>query len=304
MQDYSVIVPVYNSDSSLRELYLRTEAVFKKLDKSFVLVLIDDGSEDKSWKEIKSLKKEFGQNVIGAKLAKNFGQHNAVLCGLSLNTANSIITIDDDLQTPPEEIEKLIFEFENNSFDLIYGCYRKKEHSWWRNLGSKFIKKFSKFFLKTEGKGSSFRIFSKEISDQLLNHQLEFIYIDELLLWYTNQIGYINVHHEKRKSKKSGYTATKIFQLTFNLMIYYTALPLKMMIFGGFISAVFSFFVGIYFIIKKVYFHVPHGYTSIIVTILFSTSVIILSLGIIGEYLHRIYKVQNKKPPFSIREKI
>jgi glycosyltransferase involved in cell wall biosynthesis len=302
MKDYSVIVPVYNSDITLKELFARIKNVFEKINKTFEVVFIDDGSHDSSWNIIKEIKKENSDIIIACKLTKNFGQHNAILCGISLSNSKAIITIDDDLQIPPEEIPVLIDSFENNNYELIYGCFTKKKHSLWRNLGSLFIKKYSKQFKNGQGQGSSFKIFTSEISKQLLNHSQEFVYIDELLLWYTDNIGFVNVKHEKRKSKKSGYTTSKIFQLTFNLMIYYTALPLKMMIWGGFISAIISFFIGIYFIIKKVYFHVPHGYTSIIVTILFSTSVIILSLGIIGEYLHRIYKIQNKKPPFSIKE--
>jgi polyisoprenyl-phosphate glycosyltransferase len=304
MTDYSVIVPVYNSDSILPELFIRIKNVFEKINKTYNVVFVDDGSQDNSWNVIKKLKKENGDLIIGAKLAKNFGQHNAILCGISLSNSNAIITIDDDLQIPPEEIPVLVNEFESQDYELIYGCFSKKRHSLWRNMGSWFIKKYSKVFKNGQGQGSSFKIFSSEISKQLLNHSQEFVYIDELLLWYTDNIGYVNVKHEKRKSKKSGYTPLKIFQLTFNLMIYYTALPLKMMVYGGFISSVVTFIIGITFIIRKIYFNVPHGYTSIIVTIMFSTSVIILSLGIIGEYLHRIYKMQNKKPPFSIKEKI
>lgn len=304
MIDYSIIVPVYNSDSTLQELFSRIKVVFEKINRTFNVVFVDDGSHDNSWNIIKNLKKENGDLIFGAKLTKNYGQHNAILCGISLADGKAIITIDDDLQIPPEEIPLLVNSFEKNNYELIYGCFTKKKHSLWRNMGSLFIKKYSKVFRKGEGQGSSFKIFTSEISKQLLNHSQEFVYIDELLLWYTDNIGYINVKHDKRKSNKSGYTPSKIFQLTFNLMIYYTALPLKMMVYGGFISALISFIIGISFIIRKIYFNVPHGYTSIIVAILFSTSIIILSLGIIGEYLHRIYKMQNKKPPYSIKEKL
>ena len=126
--------------------------------------------------------------------------------------------------------------------------------------------------------------------------------VDELLLWYTNNINFKQVEHHKRKEKKSGYSFTKLFKLAVNITIYYTAVPLKIMIYGGFISSLISFFFGIYFIARKIIFNVPLGYTSIIVAILFSTSIILFSLGIIGEYLSRIYMVQNKKPPYSIKK--
>ena len=304
MTDYSVIVPVYNSDSTLKELFVRIKNVFDNNKKTFNVIFIDDGSIDNSWEIIKNIKHENANIVNAAKFAKNYGQHNALLCGISLSESNAIITIDDDLQIPPEEIKVLIDSFEKSNYDLIYGVYLKKQHSLWRNIGSKIIKSYSKLNRNEQGQGSSFKIFRSELSKKLLNHSQEFVYIDEIFHWYTRNIGYVNVKHEKRRLKKSGYTPSKIFKLTFNLMIYYTAIPLKLMVYGGFISSIVSFFIGLYYIIRKIYFHVPAGYTSLIVAILFSTSLIILGLGIIGEYIHRIYKMQNKKPSYSIMEKL
>ena len=306
MTDYTVIVPVYISASSLNELYNRINKIFQNLQKSYEIIFIDDGSPDDSWKVICELKlNSKNENISGIKLSKNFGQHNAVFCGFEHAKGNTIITIDDDLQIPPEEIPKLINALEEKKCDLVYGYYNKKYHSLFRNIGSWYIKKSGKMINKSPGEGSSFRILTKELAEQIHKHSQEFVYIDELLLWYTNNISFIPVEHQKRKYKTSGYSTAKLFQITFNLMIYYTAVPLKMMIYGGFTSALVSFIIAIYYIFKKVFFHhAPPGYTSIIVAILFSTSIIIFSLGIIGEYLHRIYKVQNKKPPYSIREKI
>ncbi|MFH0866457.1 MAG: glycosyltransferase family 2 protein [Bacteroidota bacterium] len=306
MFDYTVIVPVYNSAATLNELYKRIDTVFLGIQKSYEIIFIDDGSPDESWDIIRNIKNETkSENITGIKLSKNFGQHNAVFCGLEHAKGNAIITIDDDLQIPPEEIPKLLNAFEDRKCELVYGYFKKKHHSLFRNMGSWYIKKTGKIINKAPGEGSSFRVLSKKLAEQILKHSQEFVYIDELLLWYTNNISFIPVEHERRKYKKSGYSTAKLFQITFNLMIYYTAVPLKMMIYGGFASALLSFIIGLYYILKKVFFHhAPPGYTSIIVAILFSTSIIIFNLGIIGEYLHRIYKVQNKKPPYSIKEKI
>ncbi len=305
MVDFSVIVPVFNSEKTLEELFLRTEKVFVGLNKTFEVIFVEDSGTDDSWKVIKDLKSKYGEKVSGIKLSKNFGQHNAVFCGLNNFNGNTIITIDDDLQVPPEEIPKLINCYNEQNPDMVYGYFKKKKHSVLRNIGSWYIKKSSKHLLKSPGEGSSFRLISRQLAEKLLKHAQEFVYIDELLLWYTDDIAFVNVDHEHRKHNKSGYSAVRLFRITFNLMIYYTALPLKMMIYGGFVSSVISFIIGLFYILKKMIFHhaLP-GYTSLIVAILFSTSLIIFSLGIIGEYLHRIYKVQNKKPPFSIKEKI
>ncbi len=306
MIDCSVIIPVFNSAGSLNELYNRIDKVFSDIKKSFEIIFIDDGSTDESWNVIRKIKLDTNNsNIIGIKLSKNFGQHNAVFCGLENAQGNMVITIDDDLQIPPEEIPKLLKTFEEKKCELVYGYFKKKHHSVFRNFGSWYIKKTGKMLNKAPGEGSSFRVLSRNLTEQILKHAQEFVYIDELLLWYTNDIAFVQVEHLSRKHHKSGYSTIKLFQITFNLMIYYTAVPLKMMIYGGFSFALISFFVGLYYIVKKIFFHhTPPGYTSIIVAILFSTSVIIFSLGIIGEYLHRIYKVQNKKPPFSIKEKI
>lgn len=306
MIDYTVIIPVYNSAGSLNELYSRIDKVFQGIQKSYEIIFIDDGSPDDSWNVIRKMKQDAStENFSGIKLSKNFGQHNAVFCGLEHTRGNVVITIDDDLQIPPEEIPKLLSAFEERKCELVYGYFKKKHHSVFRNIGSWYIKKTGKIINKAPGEGSSFRILSRKLAEQILKHSQEFVYIDELLLWYTNNIAFIPIEHQRRKYKKSGYSTAKLFQITFNLMIYYTAVPLKMMIYGGFASALLSFIIALYYILKKVFFHhAPPGYTSIIVAILFSTSIIIFSLGIIGEYLHRIYKVQNKKPPYSIKEKI
>ncbi|MCX6258935.1 MAG: glycosyltransferase, partial [Bacteroidia bacterium] len=258
---------------------------------------------DNSWKVIESLKIQYPSLIAAIKITKNFGQHTAIFCGLHFLKGKYVVTIDDDLQIPPEEIRKLIEKFEEGSYDLVYGDLVKKKHSFIRNQGSKMMKDSSK---KRDndapGKGSSFKIFSRELSDKLINHRQNFIYIDELLLWYTRDIGFVEVKHEKRKYQESTYTFFKLFKLFVNITIYYTVIPLKFMTYGGLILSFLSFLMGVNFIIRKIFFNVPLGYTSLMVAILFSSSIILVSLGIIGEYLNRILQVQNQKPPYSIRK--
>ena len=303
--EYSVIIPVYNSSSTLCELFNRLQKCFSVIGKSYELIFVDDGSSDNSWKILADLKKQNPDNIKAIRFVYNFGQHNAIFCGLSHASGNFLITLDDDLQHPPEEIPKLIKKYQETSSDLIYGFYKKKKHSPFRNFGSRMIKKSAKVLYDAPGEGSSFRMITRQLASQILEHAQNFVFIDELLLWYTGDISFIKVEHEKRKSGKSGYSKIKLFKLSLNLMLYYTAIPLKMMIYGGFTAAFLSFLMGAFFIWKKLVLHVaPHGYTSIIVTILFSMGSIILCLGIIGEYLIRIYMVQNKKPPYAIKQKL
>jgi len=300
--EYSIIVPVYNSEQTLTGLYERTAAVFAQSGKSFEIIFVDDFSQDKSWEILIQLKKLHPDTITAIKLAKNFGQHNAVFCGLEHAQGELIITIDDDLQIPPEEINKLIKVYYEKDADLVYGYFGKKKHSLVRNLGSYFIKKSSRILLQSPGEGSSFRLITAGLAANILKHQQHFMYIDELLLWYTSNIAFTEVKHEKRSVHRSGYSTWKLFKLSANIVIYYTAVPLRIMTYGGFILSVLSFISGIRFIINKITHDVPLGYTSLIVAILFSTSIIMLCLGLIGEYLTRIYQVQNKKPPYSIKK--
>ncbi len=300
--EYSVIVPVYNSEQTLGELYDRTAAVFASGGYSFEMVFVDDFSQDKSWEVLVQLKKLHPETITAIKLAKNFGQHNAIFCGMEHAQGELMITIDDDLQIPPEEITKLIQVFHDKDADLVYGYFGKKKHSLIRNLGSYFIKKSSRILLNSPGEGSSFRLITRSLAVNILKHQQHFMYIDELFLWYTSNIAFTEVKHQKRAVHRSGYSTWKLFQLSANIVIYYTAVPLRIMTYGGFVLSVLSFITGIRFIINKMVHDVPLGYTSLIVAILFSTSIIMLCLGLIGEYLSRIYQVQNKKPPYSIKK--
>ncbi len=300
--DYSIVVPVYNSEGTLEELFSRTKAVFASLGKTFEMVFVDDFSRDKSWEILIHLKELNPEEVVAIKLSKNFGQHNAVFCGLEHSQGETIITIDDDLQVLPEEITKLIDSFNTTDADLVYGYYGKKQHSWIRNFGSFFIKKSSRLLLQSPGQGSSFRLMTRELAKSILKHTQHFMYIDELLLWYTGNISFVEVTHHKRSVSHSGYSTWKLMKMSFNIVVFYTAVPLRIMTYGGFILSVLSFILAIRFIINKLIHDVPLGYTSLIVAILFSTSIIMLCLGMIGEYLTRIYKVQNKKPPYSIKK--
>ncbi len=301
MPSLSIIIPVYNSQDSLQELYSGLEKTLREITRDYEIIFVDDNSKDDSWSVLQQIKAGNPAPVRLIRLARNFGQHNATLCGITMARNDLIITIDDDLQTRPEDIAQLVSHYSATGCDVVYGIPKnKKSHSLVRNGGSKALKAASKSFRGTPGDGSSFRLMTKDIAAKLAAHQFHFVFLDEILLWYTDNIGFVQVEHLQRKYNESGYTVKKLLHLTANLVIFYTDAPLKIMVYGGFIASFLSFFLGLIYIVKKLLFNVPLGYTSLIVAILFSTSIILLSLGIIGEYLSRMYKVQNRKPPYSI----
>jgi len=243
--------------------------------------------------------------VTAVRLNKNYGQHNATFCGLDHAKGDFIITIDDDLQTPPEEIAKLIETYKaENKPDLIYGFYKQKKHSTIRNIGSKLLKMYTKTFFRAPGKGSSFRIFTKEVKADVLLHRSTMVFIDEILLWYSGNISFVEVDHQLSEKPQSGYSTLKLVRLFINVILYSTVTPLKIMIYGGFFFAFVNFIISLIFIYRKMVYNVPLGYTSIIVTILFSTGILLFFLGIIGKYLSKIFVIQNKKPPYLVRRLI
>ncbi|MBE0646756.1 MAG: glycosyltransferase family 2 protein [Bacteroidales bacterium] len=299
---YSIVIPVFNSEDSLEELFLGIKTLFEARNESYEVIFVEDHGKDGSWQVLKKLKDEYPDLIKAIRLSKNFGQHNATLCGFGFARGEFIITIDDDLQTPPAEIAKLIDAMANEPVDLVYGISGKKNHSRARNLGSASLKKSSKALHGSPGEGSSFRLITKDLVDKIREHHQHFIYLDEVLFWYTDDISFVEVIHLPRKYKQSGYSWGKLMHMMANILLYYTMLPLKFLVYGGFFFSLVTFGYGVFHIIKKWLFDVPLGYTSLIVAILFSTSIILFSLGVIGEYLRRIYEVQNRKPPFSIQK--
>lgn len=302
MYDYSVVVPVFNSEYTLVKLTEGLVEVFARMDKSVQLIFVDDGSVDSSWEVLKGIKKSHSENVLIVRLNKNYGQGNATFCGLGYAKGERVITIDDDLQQPPEEIPKLIELFEAEKRDLVYGVYKHKQHSVARNAGSKMVRKSAKRFMDKPEMASSFRLFSREINQKILPHQSNFIFVDELLWWYTHNISFAFVEHRKREGSKSGYTYGKLWKLLANLLIHYTNFPLRLMVYGGLFFSILFLIVTIYYLAAKAFYNVPLGYTSIIVGIMLSTSMILFSLGVIGEYVSRLYTFQNKKPPFIVED--
>lgn len=299
----SIVVPVYNSSKTLSELFNRIDKVLQDLNKTYQLILIDDGSSDDSWNEIQELKNTHSDKILAVRFGKNYGQHNAILCGFNYCLGNAIVTMDDDLQHPPEEIKKLFLRFEETNADVVYGIPIDKKHSVIRNLGSSFVKKTSEFSSKKHIGGSSFRFLKREIVNEIRNsHNHNFLYLDATINNLTFNIEHVDVEHHSRKSGKSGYTIFKLISLYLNILVNYSATPLKLMTYGGLFSALLSFLFGTRFIYKKIVHDVPLGYTSLIVSILFSTGLILFCLGIIGQYLYKLYQLQNQKPSFFIKQ--
>lgn len=300
-KNFSVVVPVYNSAKTLEELYLRLNKFFTEKQKSFEVIFVNDGSADNSWEVLSTLKKKYPQTITAVKFTQNYGQHNALFCGLTFVKGDWVITIDDDLQTPPEEIEKLLTTQESTGADLVYGYYEKKEHSVIRNMGSWMVGKIFKNFANTSGKGSSFKLINASITEKVISRNYRMFFLDEILAWHTDNITHVVVNHLPRKEGKSGYTLFKLFKITIKLVVGYTAFPLKIISWFGLLSALICLGIVGYFIYMKYTYGAELGFTALIVSIFFSTGLILFSLGIIGEYIRRLYIGETGKPSYTVK---
>ena len=300
--DYSVVVPVYNSENSLLELFERTKAMFGTLGKTFEVIFVDDCSRDRSWQVLSQLKSQHPAEVVAVRLARNFGQHNATLCGFHQVRGDFVVTMDDDLQLAPEDIPSLIEEQKRSGADLVYGYFGKKQHGLVQNLGSFAIRKAFEITFGAKGKGSSFRLISASLIEKVKSHRQSFVYIDGLLFWYTQFVSRTPVSHAPRREGKSGYTLFKSIGLATHMLFNFTTLPLRWIVYLGILSATVSLALGVVFFIRAFLYSVPVGWSSLAVAILFTGGVILIVLGIIGEYISRIFTLNNERPQFSVKE--
>jgi undecaprenyl-phosphate 4-deoxy-4-formamido-L-arabinose transferase len=296
--DYSIVVPVYNAENSIHELINQINLYFQG-NYSYEIILVDDYSIDNSWKILKQLKKD-SQNITIIKMAKNFGQHGATLCGMKYAKGTFVITIDDDLEIEPKEISKLIEKQKQSEAQLVYGVFKKKNNSLLRSFLSSIYKLVSKLEGKNKGKGSSFRLLHKNLYSQLVNNHRHFVFIDELCLWYTNEIGFTPVVFNNNHSDKKRYKTSILIRITSNLILFSSSFPLKLVTYIGLLMTLINFGFGSYFIVKKLFFRIDTpGFSAIIVSVLFSSGLIILSIGIIAQYIRHMLRKLNNVPSYN-----
>ncbi len=298
--DYSIVVPVYNGGRSIPDLCGRIMQVLQNV--VFEIVFVDDGSSDDSWQKITRLRNENPGVVKGIQLWKNYGQHAALSCGFGFCTGRYTVTIDDDLQHDPEDILLLIDQQKKTAADVVYGVSDKQYKSAIRMLGTKYVEFESKYFDGNEFRPSSFRLLDTAIAHSVARHTNSFINLDNLIKWYTSSFSFVAVRHTERIHGTSGYNLTKLTRHYLNGVVNYSAVPLKVMTVIGFVFSIIFFLLGLLFVVKKLFFNVPIGYTSTIVAILFCSSIIVFCLGVIGQYLFRMYVNQQHKPLFSIKQ--
>ena len=303
MIDISIVTPVYNSENNLVELHKQIRHTL--VDLKFELILVNDQSKDNSWKVIEKLTQEF-TNIIGINLRKNSGQDNAIFAGIQYAKGNYIVIIDDDLQHSPRDIIKL-YEEVKKGYDVCYANFENKKQALWKNIGSWLNGKMAEIIIAKPKDIylSPFKIIKKDIIDEVKSTNYLYPYIDGIIFSITNNITQIDAKHYDRFSGVSNYTLLESIKVFMKLATGFSVFPLRVASFMGVLTSICGFILGLYFIIE--YFLIsasPEGWTSMIVIVLFLGGIILISLGIVGEYLGRIYLSINKKKSYSVKKEL
>jgi glycosyltransferase involved in cell wall biosynthesis len=298
----SVVVPVYRSAETLVQLAERLRATIARLGCRGEIIFVDDGSPDDSWQVLCHLHEADPEGITAIQLMRNFGQHNALMCGFRHARGRLVVTIDDDLQHPPEEIAKLLTALTEQELDLVYGCPLGKKHSFWRNAGSAVVTSFYRLAFRSTITITSFRAMRRQLVESILSYSKSFTFIDGLLAWNTQRIGQVAVEHHPRTNGRSGYSLAKLLLLAFNLFTNFSLLPLQLVSGCGLFAAGSGFLVGVYYFFQYVFHNITvPGYASTIIAVLFLGGMQLLALGILGEYMGRLHLNVNRKPQYVER---
>jgi len=302
-QGISVVVPVYRSEIILPELAQRIAQVLPDQAEQFELIFVNDCSPDGSWHIISTLQRQYPW-ISGINLMRNYGQHNALLCGIRSARYEVIVTMDDDLQHPPEEIPKMLAQL-SHGYDVVYGTPEREQHGLGRDLASLATKMALRSVMGAEiaKQVSAFRVFRRHVTRSFQQYEGSFVSIDVLLTWGTNRFGATKVRHEMRHQGSSGYTFRKLVNHAMNMMTGFSTVPLQFASIVGFFFTLFgigilAYVVGRYFISGNT---VP-GFPFLASIIAIFSGAQLFALGIIGEYLARMHFRMMDRPSYVVRD--
>jgi glycosyltransferase involved in cell wall biosynthesis len=297
----SIVIPVYNGADSIGELVAALEAL--DIPGGHEIVLVVDGSPDSSLEVCRELVARSRVPITLIDHARNFGEHNAVMTGLRHASGAHVINMDDDLQNPPEEVARLLAHAQETGVDVVYTYYEESKHAAWRNLGSRFTNWVASFVLD-KPKGlylSSFRCMSAFVVREITRYEGPFPYIDGLILQVTQKIDRLLVRHLPRAIGRSNYTLRRLLRLWMSMFVNFSVMPLRISTLTGFALSVLGGLGGLAAIIEALFWSPPAGWASLFVAVLLLSGVQLMILGIVGEYLGRLYLTANHKPQSVVR---
>lgn len=303
----SAVVPVYNSQSTLGPLVERLSRALEDLAAGrFEILLVNDGSRDASWSVIQRLVEERSW-VVGLDLMRNYGQHNALLAGIRAAKGEIIVTLDDDLQNPPEQIFRLLAVLEEENCDVVYGTPQREEHGLWRNLASRVTKMAlqSAMGIEAARNVSAFRVFRGAMREAFADFGGPHVSIDVLLTWAGSKFRAVRVEHEPRRHGYTNYTLRKLITHAFNMVTGFSTLPLKLASLVGFAFTLFGIGVLAY-VLGRYFFEGAsvQGFPFLASIIAIFSGAQLFALGIMGEYLARMHFRMMDRPAYAIKSRV
>lgn len=299
----TIVIPVYNGSATIGPLVDRLIDVLST--EALQIVLVNDGSPDDSGRVCRALHAAYPEVVTYVELARNFGEHNAVMAGLRHAQGDYVVVMDDDFQNPPEEVWRLVEHARTHDYDVVYTHYPRKQHHWFRNLGSR-LNGFVAALLLGKPRGlylSSFKCLSRFAAGEILKYRGPYPYIDGLALRCTRHVGTIQVRHDPRREGQSNYTLRKLVRLWLNMFVNFSVMPLRLGAVAGFVLSALGFLWGLWLIVERwLTPDMPAGWTSLAVLVIFFSGVQLMTLGLLGEYLGRLFLTSNQTPQFVVRD--
>lgn len=310
MEKISYVIPCYRSELTIEHVVAEIQETMKTLSKTaeytYEIILVNDSSPDGTFHTITRLCETYPNQIIGIDLAKNFGQHAAIMAGLREVSGDIVVCLDDDGQTPADEVDKLLEELHAGR-DVVYASYGRKQHSRFRNFGTWMNDIMTRVMLQKpkDLHITSYFAARRFVVDNMMEYENCYPYVVGLVLRATKNISNVEVHHRSREVGNSGYNMKKLLALWFNGFTAFSVFPLRVATVIGMIFACGGFAYGIYTIIKKMINpNVPIGFSSLVTFIVIIGGMLMLMLGLIGEYIGRIYISLNNSPQYVIRQTI
>lgn len=297
----SVVIPVFNSASSLVELVERISSVLSSHNRSFEIVLVNDGSTDNSWDVVCDLA-DRNDVVVGVRLSRNYGQHNALLAGTRLARYPIIVTMDDDLEHRPESIPILIDALADD-VDLVYATPSVENHSIGRNIASRVTKRAMAVTLGPDvaARASAFRLFRTRLRDSFAGCSDPFVAFDVLLSWGTTRVAFVTVEMDKRRYGRSNYTLRSLSRHAFNLITGYSAVPLRLVSWIGFGTACLGLLAMVWVVGNTIVHGVAvQGFAFVACSVALFSGAQLIALGLMGEYLGRMHFRSMDRPVYTI----